>query len=88
MQPVVAHHRVSTERQGRSQLGLNAQRERCARFAAQNGMKLAEAFTEVETGKGLDALDRWPQLAAARRLRWQARRAAARWRRTSRLSFV
>jgi len=69
-----------------------AQRERCARFAAQNGMKLAEAFTEVETGKGLDALDRWPQLAAAlaaaRRLRWQARRAAARWRRTSRLSFV
>ncbi len=65
MQPVVAYYRVSTERQGRSGLGLDAQRERCAVFAVQNGMKLVEAFTEVETGKGADALDRRPQLAAA-----------------------
>ena len=65
MQPVVAYHRVSTERQGRSGLGLNAQQDRCAQFAAQNGMEVAEAFTEVETGKGSDALDRRPQLAAA-----------------------
>ena len=65
MQPVVAYYRVSTERQGRSGLGLDAQRERCAQFAAQNGMDLVEAFTEVETGKGSDALDRRPQLAAA-----------------------
>ena len=73
MKPVVAYHRVSTERQGRSGLGLDAQRERCAHFAAQNGMEIVEAFTEVETGKGSDALDRRPQLAlalaAARRLR-------------------
>jgi len=34
-------------------------------FAAQNGMQMVEAFTEVETGKGSDALDRRPQLAAA-----------------------
>ena len=65
MQPVVAYYRVSTERQGRSGLGLDAQRERCAVFAAQNGMEVVEAFTEVETGKGADALDRRPQLAAA-----------------------
>ena len=65
MKPVVAYYRVSTERQGRSGLGLDAQRERCAQFAAANGMDVAEAFTEVETGKGSDALDRRPQLAAA-----------------------
>ena len=65
MKPVVAYYRVSTERQGRSGLGLDAQRERCAQFATANGMELVEAFTEVETGKGSDALDRRPQLAAA-----------------------
>ncbi len=65
MQPVVAYYRVSIERQGRSGLGLDAQRERCAQFVAQNGMEVVEAFTEVETGKGADALDRRSQLAAA-----------------------
>ena len=65
MQPVVAYFRDSTERQGRSGLGLEAQAERCAAFAAQNGFAVAAAFTEVETGKGSDALDRRPQLAAA-----------------------
>ena len=65
MKPVVAYYRVSTERQGRSGLGLDAQRERCAQFAAANGLEMAEAFTEIETGKGSDALDRRPQLAAA-----------------------
>jgi DNA invertase Pin-like site-specific DNA recombinase len=65
MQPVIAYFRVSTEKQGRSGLGLDAQRERCAQFAAQNGLQVVETFTEVETGKGSDALDRRPQLAAA-----------------------
>ena len=60
MQPVVAYYRVSTERQGRSGLGLEAQSERCAAFATQNSMAVVEAFTEVETGKGSDALDRRP----------------------------
>ncbi|HYI85439.1 MAG TPA: recombinase family protein [Acetobacteraceae bacterium] len=65
MRPIVAYYRVSTERQGRSGLGLHAQEERCAAFGAGNGFAVAEAFTEVETGKGSDALDRRPQLAAA-----------------------
>jgi DNA invertase Pin-like site-specific DNA recombinase len=65
LKPVIAYFRVSTERQGRSGLGLEAQRERCLAFAAQNGLEVADSFTEVETGKGSDALDRRPQLAAA-----------------------
>lgn len=62
---VVAYYRVSTTGQGKSGLGLEAQRERCQSFAAQNGLQVVEEFTEVETGKGTDALDRRPQLAAA-----------------------
>ncbi len=65
MHPVVAYYRVSTERQGRSGLGLDAQRERCAAFAVGNGHQIRGEFTEVETGKGSDALDRRPKLAAA-----------------------
>ena len=65
VQPAIAYYRVSTERQRRSGLGLEAQAERCAVFAGANGMTVAQAFTEVETGKGTDALDRRPQLALA-----------------------
>ena len=36
-----------------------------ARFAEAEGFTFAETFSEVETGKGADALDRRPQLAAA-----------------------
>jgi DNA invertase Pin-like site-specific DNA recombinase len=46
-------------------LGLEAQREAIARFAAAEGYEIAGEFIEVETGKGADALDRRPQLAAA-----------------------
>ena len=73
MNPVVTYYRVSTASQGRSGLGLDAQKERCERFATQNSMEVVHAFTEVETGKGSDALERRPQLGAAlttaRRLR-------------------
>jgi DNA invertase Pin-like site-specific DNA recombinase len=63
--PVVAYLRVSTARQGRSGLGLEAQRENIARFAATEGYEVVGEFVEVETGKGADALDRRPQLTAA-----------------------
>jgi DNA invertase Pin-like site-specific DNA recombinase len=56
---------VSTQRQGRSGLGLDAQRNAIARFAEGEGLQILAEFTEVETGKGADALDRRPQLAAA-----------------------
>ena len=61
----IAYYRVSTQRQGRSGLGLEAQRTAVARFAESEGVTIACEFTEVETGKGADALDRRPQLAAA-----------------------
>ena len=57
--------RVSTAKQGRSGLGLEAQREALERFAAAEGFEVAREFIEIETGKGSDALDRRPQLAAA-----------------------
>ena len=65
MQHAVAYYRVSTARQGRSGLGIEAQRAAVARFADAEGYTLIAEFTEVETGKGADALDRRPQLAAA-----------------------
>jgi DNA invertase Pin-like site-specific DNA recombinase len=65
MAPIVAYFRVSTERQGRSGLGLEAQRKAVEAFAASEGFEILGTFTEVETGKGADALDKRPQLAAA-----------------------
>ena len=65
MQQAIAYYRVSTARQGRSGLGIQAQREAVSRFAAAEGFELTTEFVEVETGKGADALDRRPQLAAA-----------------------
>src|SRR4051812_26106946 len=62
---LVTYCRVSTKAQGRSGLGLDAQREALVRFAAAEGFEVAREFVEVETGKGADALDRRPELAAA-----------------------
>jgi DNA invertase Pin-like site-specific DNA recombinase len=62
---LVGYVRVSTARQGNSGLGLDAQRTALARFAEAEGCELVAEFVEVETGKGSDALERRPQLAAA-----------------------
>jgi DNA invertase Pin-like site-specific DNA recombinase len=65
VKPVVTYIRVSTSQQGRSGLGIEAQRDALARFAGDEGFEIVADFVEVETGKGSDALDRRPQLAAA-----------------------
>jgi DNA invertase Pin-like site-specific DNA recombinase len=65
MKPAVGYIRVSTARQGKSGLGLEAQQTMLARFADAEGYHLIQTFEEVETGKGADALDRRPQLSAA-----------------------
>ena len=65
MRQAISYIRVSTGQQGKSGLGIEAQREAIARFLAAEGMELAGEYVEVETGKGCDALDRRPQLAAA-----------------------
>lgn len=62
---LIGYVRVSTSKQGRSGLGLEAQREALEHFAAQEGFALTRVFVEVETGKGSDALERRPQLASA-----------------------
>lgn len=64
-QPIIGYIRVSTARQGKSGLGLEAQRAALARFAEVEGFDLVAEYLEVETGKGSDALDRRPQLAGA-----------------------
>src|SRR5688572_12867939 len=65
MAQAVAYYRVSTQRQGRSGLGIEAQRTAVTRFAEAEGIAILSEFEEIETGKGSDALDRRPQLAAA-----------------------
>ena len=56
---------MSTARQCRSGLGLEAQRRAIAEFCEREGLAITGEFVEVETGKGADALERRPQLAAA-----------------------
>src|ERR1700749_2738456 len=65
MESAVAYLRVSTQRQQRSGLGIEAQRAAVARFAEAEQLTIIAEFVEAETGKGADALDRRPQLAAA-----------------------
>ncbi|WP_322046948.1 recombinase family protein [Paraburkholderia sp. J67] len=61
----VAYYRVSTARQGMSGLGLDAQREAVARYLNGGEWELVGEFTETETGKGANALEKRPQLRAA-----------------------
>jgi DNA invertase Pin-like site-specific DNA recombinase len=74
MSTAIGYVRVSTTAQGRSGLGLEAQRAAIARFAQAEGLELSEVFEEIETGSGSDALERRPKLAAALKA---ARRAKA-----------
>ncbi len=48
--PMVAYLRVSTQRQGRSGLGLNAQREAVERYAAASGGRIVAEYVETESG--------------------------------------
>src|SRR5581483_10717479 len=59
----VAYYRVSTAKQGRSGLGLEAQRDAVAAFLNGGNWTLAAEFTEAESGKRSDR----PELAKALR---------------------
>lgn len=65
IRPFVSYLRVSTDRQGKSGLGIEAQRAAIAAYAASQGCVIEHEYVEVETGKGSDALDRRPELNAA-----------------------
>lgn len=59
----VAYYRVSTQKQGRSGLGLEAQQEMVKNFIRQNGGQIVAEYQEVESGKN----DERPQLIRAMR---------------------
>lgn len=61
----IAYYRVSTSRQGNSGLGLDAQRKAVEDYLNGGHWELLKEFTEVETGKGSNALDKRPQLKEA-----------------------
>jgi DNA invertase Pin-like site-specific DNA recombinase len=65
LRQVIAYLRVSTDRQGKSGLGLADQRAAITRFAEAEGLEIVAEHIEVETGKGNDALDRRPVLREA-----------------------
>lgn len=60
MERAIAYLRVSTQRQHRSGLGIDAQRSAIDRFAATESLKISAEYVEAETGKGADALERRP----------------------------
>lgn len=63
----VAYHRVSTDRQGRSGFGLDAQRAAVEDYLASVGGVLLAEHTEVETGKRNDRPELQKALAACRK---------------------
>jgi len=69
----IGYLRVSTERQGRSGLGLEAQRAAIRNFCDRERFALSRWLTDIETGRGPEALERRPNLAAALRAARRAR---------------
>jgi DNA invertase Pin-like site-specific DNA recombinase len=61
---IVTYTRVSTDRQGRSGLGLEAQEAAISTYAAANAARIVGSFTEVESGRN----NARPQLQAALKL--------------------
>ena len=61
----VSYLRVSTARQGRSGLGLEAQRQAVVDYINGNGSKVIAEFVETESGKGSNALAKRPVLKEA-----------------------
>ena len=63
MKSAIAYIRVSTQKQGKSGLGLEAQQALIQRFADQEGIQIVQTFTEIQSGKDDD--QKRPQLCAA-----------------------
>lgn len=61
----IIYTRVSTAEQGKSGLGLESQLNAVTDFCQAENIEVIGHYSEVETGKGQDALDVRPQLAKA-----------------------
>ena len=62
----VAYYRVSTGKQGKSGLGIEAQRSAVERYLNGGNWRIIAEFTEVESGKRADRPQLTKALAAAR----------------------
>jgi len=49
--PAVAYYRVSTARQGASGLGLEAQKKAVADYCSRGGLRIVDAFQDIESGR-------------------------------------
>ncbi len=65
MQAAIGYLRVSTSEQGRSGLGLAAQRFEIKAFGMREGFGIKSWYQDIQTGAGKDALLLRPGLAAA-----------------------
>jgi DNA invertase Pin-like site-specific DNA recombinase len=63
----IAYYRVSTDKQGRSGLGLEAQRQAVVTYLNGGNWQLVEEYTEVESGKRDDRPELLKALAACRK---------------------
>lgn len=63
MKKIISYIRVSTQKQGASGLGLEAQQKAVQEFISSTGNELVAEFVEIESGKKTDQSR--PQLAAA-----------------------
>jgi len=64
---MVGYYRVSTEKQGRSGLGLEAQKAAVAAHVREHGCRLLAAYTETESGKNADRPEIHRAIAHAKR---------------------
>jgi len=64
---LVAYYRVSTKRQGKSRLGLEAQEQAVKDFRRVQGGRLLATYVEIETGKRSDRPELAKAIAHARR---------------------
>lgn len=69
LKPIVAYYRVSTDKQGRSGLGLEAQQKAVQDYAAIYGRGIVATFTEIESGGNSDRVELALALAEAKRIK-------------------
>jgi DNA invertase Pin-like site-specific DNA recombinase len=69
MRPAIAYIRVSTQRQGRSGLGLEAQQSAISKFVEAEGFQVLATFTETESGANDDREQLHAAIERARKLK-------------------